>query len=235
MKLSHEKIPFTMVANEVLANANISLKAKGLYAYLFSKPDGWQFSAGRMVKECRESRPTILGVLKELEQNCLLQRKKHQSGRVDYILTHALCVIPQSQGTLLSPESKNRTVKESHGEEVGPISNKDLDSNKDSSNKKDTAAKPQGAYIPTETRKKWYEGKDEAFQLLAFFFDKKGLWKKLDTREKVSHTAKRHLRAARRIVAAGWSQSEVEKAIAKMPMKLQDEWTLETAEKYLTK
>lgn len=102
--------------------------------------------------------------------------------------------------------------------------------------KKHIAAQaPQGAYKPEETRKKWYEGKDEAFQLLAFFFDRKGLWKKLDTREKVAHTAKRHLRAARRIISAGWSQQEVEKAISKMPQKLQDEWTLETIEKYLTK
>ncbi len=106
---------------------------------------------------------------------------------------------------------------------------------RDNNNKKNVAAEPQGAYNATETRKRWYEGKDEAFQLLAFFFDKKGLWKKLDTKEKVAHTAKRHLRAARRIIAGGWSQTEVEKAISKMPQKLQDEWTLETTEKYLTK
>jgi hypothetical protein len=229
MKLQHEKIPFTMVANEVLANPEISLKAKGLYAYLFSKPDGWQFSAARMVKECRESRPTLLAVLKELETHCLLQRKKHQNGRVDYILTFAICTVPQSQGTLLSPESKNRTVKESHREEVLLISNKDRE------NKKDIAAKPQQAFIAHETRQKWYEGKDEAFQLIAFFFDKKGLWKKYDTRDKVAAVARRHLRAARQIIAAGWSQQEVEKAIGKIPEKLKDEWTLETCIKYLTK
>ena len=94
---------------------------------------------------------------------------------------------------------------------------------------------PQQAFNSRETRQKWYEGQDEAFQLLAFFFDKKGLWKKFDTREKVTAVAKRHLRAARKIVAAGWSQQEVEKAIAKIPEKLREEWTLETAEKYLTK
>lgn len=104
------------------------------------------------------------------------------------------------------------------------------------SNKKTIAAKPQRAEFKwRETRQKWFDGKDEAFQLIAYFFDKKNLWTKYDTQDKVRAVAKRHLRSARRIVAAGWSQAEVEKAIGKIPEKLRDEWTLDTTEKYLTK
>jgi helix-turn-helix protein len=144
MKLQKSNIPFTMVANEVLSNPNISLKAKGLYGYLFSKPDGWQFSSARIIQECKESKPTVLKLLKELEQNCLLQRKRLKTGRVDYMLTHAICPIVEespSKDSLLGPESKNASVKNLHQEGSLPVSNKDNTSNKDL----DTNTTAQGA------------------------------------------------------------------------------------------
>lgn len=122
MKMEKANVPFTMIANEVLANRGLSLKAKGLYAYLFSKPDGWQFSAKRMTMELKESHPTILGCLRELEDANLLQRHKRQSGRVDYFLAFA---VSQSKETLPSAESKNAKVKESQLGKVLPISNTD--------------------------------------------------------------------------------------------------------------
>jgi hypothetical protein len=112
----------------------LSLKAKGLFAYLFSKPPGWQFSSKRMVVEMSESHPTILGVLQELEAAGLLQRKRQQSGRVDYFLAYSDTDASPGQGSLLggkSPGSKNPRVKNPPGEESLPISNTDSNSNKD--------------------------------------------------------------------------------------------------------
>jgi len=99
------------------------------------------------------------------------------------------------------------------------------------------AATPAPPFNATETKTKWYEGDKEDFQLLAWFFDQKGLWKKFDSRAKVEHAVQRHIRSCRRIVNAGWSQGECEKAASKMKEneKLRSEWTLETLEKYLTK
>lgn len=89
----------------------------------------------------------------------------------------------------------------------------------------------------SETRQVWYDGDKEDFQLLAWFFDQKGLWKKFDSREKVEHAVTRHIRATRRIIRAGWSQEECATALKalKKNEKMQVEWTLETLEKYLTK
>jgi phage replication O-like protein O len=90
-------------------------------------------------------------------------------------------------------------------------------------------------YNALETRKKWYDGERQEFQLLAWYFDQKKLWDAFDSKGKVEHAARRHLRSAQRIIKADWSQTEVERARRKIPDKLNQEWTLETLEKYLTK
>lgn len=89
MKLSKANVPFTMVANEVLSRADLSLKAKGLYAYLFSKPDDWDFAAQRIAGECKEGKDVIFRVLKELERGKLLERRRLPSGRMEYHLSYA--------------------------------------------------------------------------------------------------------------------------------------------------
>lgn len=101
-----------------------------------------------------------------------------------------------------------------------------------------TAAAPTAPFSSEETKKKWYEGDDEAFQLLAWFFDKKGLWRRLDSRAKVTAAVNRHIRSARKMIRGDWSQEECRRALAKMleaNPKMRDEWTLDTLEKYLTK
>ena len=89
MKLSKANVPFTMVANEVLSRADLSLKAKGLYAYLFSKPDDWDFAAQRIAEECKEGKDVVFRVLKELERGKLLERRRLPSGRMEYHLSYA--------------------------------------------------------------------------------------------------------------------------------------------------
>ena len=117
------------------------------------------------------------------------------------------------------------------------------DINTDTATKKsqspiENTTKGETQFNAKETRAKWYAGADETFSLLAWFFDKKNLWAVFDTREKVEASARRHLRAARRIDKAGWTQKNLEFALRKMLTsnpKMRDEWTLETLEKYLTK
>lgn len=89
-----------------------------------------------------------------------------------------------------------------------------------------------------ETRKKWYEGEDDRFSLLAWFFDKKGLWPRLTSRPKVEAAVSRHIRSATRLINGDWSQEECNKALERMieaNPKMRTEWHLETLEKYLTK
>lgn len=65
-KIKKFKLSFTQVPNAVLNDKRLSLKAKGLYAYLFSKPDDWVFHIGVMEEELKESRGQIYSIIKEL-------------------------------------------------------------------------------------------------------------------------------------------------------------------------
>lgn len=67
---------FTIVENKLLSASNLSLKAKGLYAYLASKPDRWNFSSTRMANELKEGVDGIKNTLIELEELNLLRRRK---------------------------------------------------------------------------------------------------------------------------------------------------------------
>lgn len=64
--IKKDKVPFTQVANSVLCDPNLSLRAKGLYAYLFSKPDDWQFHRDVIEKETKESYETFKTAVNEL-------------------------------------------------------------------------------------------------------------------------------------------------------------------------
>ncbi len=112
-----------MVANEILYNKNISFKAKGLYAYLFSKPDTWDFSSNRMVLETKDGRKSVMAMLRELEQAGYLQRTKLPSGKMEYTLKHSLSA--ERELRVQEPKSQNGTVPKGLSAESSPISNKE--------------------------------------------------------------------------------------------------------------
>lgn len=132
MRLFKQDIPFTMVANEVLYRTDISMKAKCMFAYLFSKPEGWQFAATRIAREFKEDRKTILAALGELEVAKILTRKRLPSGRVDYSLEYAESHSPESGLGLFDPQSAFSTVAKAHRGKSGLLSNTHKDSNTDS-------------------------------------------------------------------------------------------------------
>lgn len=57
---------YTIVSNEVLASKELSLKAKGLYAYMISLPDDWDFSISGLQSCLKEGRDGIRATLEEL-------------------------------------------------------------------------------------------------------------------------------------------------------------------------
>lgn len=133
-----QNIPFTMVANGVLQDVNLSLESKGLYAFMYSKPEGWDFSAERIGQELNLSKPTILNYLEELRQKGYLISQRLSSGRMLYKLIYPP-INPQSKNLTMAekPQSKKATVKKSHGEESLPVSNKEGESNKEEEKNKD--------------------------------------------------------------------------------------------------
>lgn len=67
---------FSIIPNDVIEHANISWGAKGLLTYLLSRPDGWQFFVGDLLKRAQSSVYEIRKLLAELEKAGLLKRER---------------------------------------------------------------------------------------------------------------------------------------------------------------
>lgn len=122
--LTIDKVPFTQIANSVLNNNNLSFKAKGLFAYLYSKPESYDFSNKRILKDSTDGRDSVLAGLRELEDCGYLVRVKQNSGRVAYLLTFK----PDPENPDLavnSPDPENPKVGKSVGGKIPTISNTD--------------------------------------------------------------------------------------------------------------
>lgn len=133
--LKKEKHPWGSAPNVLLNDQSISLKAKGLYAFMDSKNDGWIFSASRLEKLLKESRKSILTAMSELKDNGWLSYQKNRDGSGVYTLLGRYVAIdpnpiPKSQNAQ-NPKSQNDTVPKRDS-----ISKKDSSSKKDYSSEK---------------------------------------------------------------------------------------------------
>lgn len=110
------KVNFTQVPNEVLSNPDLSLKAKGLYSYLISKPDSWEWSSVRIEKDTLESRKSIMKILQELETHGLLERKRTNTGKMQYSFPQLSSPVPKAHsaetGQVSNTKNTNNTDKE---------------------------------------------------------------------------------------------------------------------------
>jgi len=75
-----KKKNFTQIPNKLLNDNDLSLKAKGLYAFMQSKPQGWAFHLNGMQSQLKESRGTIIGIINELTRKGYLQKIKTTKG-----------------------------------------------------------------------------------------------------------------------------------------------------------
>ncbi len=62
--IHHES--FTIIPNTLINNAEISFKAKGILAYLLSKPDNWRLIINDLISHSKDGRDSVYAGLKEL-------------------------------------------------------------------------------------------------------------------------------------------------------------------------
>ena len=60
---------FATMNKGFLEDDRLSMKAKGILAYLLSKPDNWKVIVGDIIKHCKDSKSAIYSGLKELKEN----------------------------------------------------------------------------------------------------------------------------------------------------------------------
>ena len=72
---------YTVMSNYHLRDKNLTLKAKGMLSFMLSLPDDWDYSLNGLCSVSKEGIKAIRNILKELEENYYLERKRVQSSK----------------------------------------------------------------------------------------------------------------------------------------------------------
>lgn len=70
---------FTVLYNSMITDKRLSLKAKGLFAVMMSRPEGWEFSVSGLAAFTGVGKDSIRNTLAELEKvGYLVREQAHQ-------------------------------------------------------------------------------------------------------------------------------------------------------------
>lgn len=105
---------FTSLDNSFLNNPQLSTGDKGLYAYLKSKPSGWNFSSDRISRDHKEGIRAIRASLTRLEEHSLVTMRRLGTGRVQYEIHDPQCSFGTvaKQHCAKTPQRQNVTHKQ---------------------------------------------------------------------------------------------------------------------------
>ena len=78
IKKVYEK-SYTVIDNHVIQDTNLSWKAKGLFVYLWSQSDEWNFYEKEVVKHSSDGISGLRSGLAELEKHGYLKRERKRS------------------------------------------------------------------------------------------------------------------------------------------------------------
>lgn len=90
------KTHYTVIANAVLRDENLSFRARGVLACILSRPDNWKTTSESLARESKEGRAAILTTLKELESAGYLIRRKYQNEKGHWIWESNVYDTPQT-------------------------------------------------------------------------------------------------------------------------------------------
>jgi hypothetical protein len=235
-KLKKGEVPFTIIANVIFKDKRLSLKAKGLFGYIYSKPNDWDFAVKRIALECSDGIRSINKGMKELEKFGFLKRNKKADGRVEYYITH-------------DPECQNSKEAKQQNAETAPLSNTDIVTNKEQEAKASFAPLKSDSFFRKDQKDETLPMSLQEFVLMCrgsayrhiriigeyaededsgIPKENRGEWRKFGLR---------NMRAARELVP--FNDRKLREAMSKLQKDLKEnggymtKWTLETLAKYL--
>jgi hypothetical protein len=109
---------FGAVPNELLNNPDISFKAKGLYAYLNSKPDNWDFSVEGIASQVKEGIDSVRAGIHELEKFGYLKRVKYQNEKGFWEIDYMLFEDPTEEESYLGKSNEGEHPKQYKKEDI---------------------------------------------------------------------------------------------------------------------
>ena len=86
--LKKQRINFTQISNDLLNDKEISSTAKGIYCFMYSKPDNWNFTIKSMISQLKEGQRAISNALKELKSKGWVIYEKTKTGKGYYHILH---------------------------------------------------------------------------------------------------------------------------------------------------
>ncbi len=234
-KLEKFEVPFTQVANVVFKDKRLSWRAKGLFGYIYSKPDNWDFSADRMSNDASDGADSTGEGIKELEATGYLTRKKRADGRVDYLISYK----PNRE---IPKQGINLTGK------IPPLSNTDLYTNKEEAKASFAVAKVDKFFrndqkdgtVPMSLQDfvlMCRGSKDRHIRLIGDYAEDEDSGIVKENRGEWRQFGLRNMRIARKLVP--YTDRKLQEAMSKLQKDLKEnggfitKWTLETLEKYL--
>jgi hypothetical protein len=157
------RLSYGVIPNHVLKDKRLTAKAKGLFAYIQSKPDGWDFSAERIAEEMADGRESVRTGLIELEGIGLLVRNQWQNKATGtfehgYELFETSSHYPHTD----SPTTENPTSDNPTSE--NPTRNKERDSKKEEVTNINTETHVAIATVPQAFGKEYVNGILEAIE-----------------------------------------------------------------------
>lgn len=121
---------FTTVSNTILRDSNLSFKAKGLFAYMYSMADGWNFTIKSIATQQRDGYDAVKSGIAELKQHGYIIYEKHSDGTGTYTLIDEPKVEnPHVENPIMgksTPIKKEQLTKKNNGKEFTPPSLEDI-------------------------------------------------------------------------------------------------------------
>lgn len=132
------KTNFTIIGNTGLKDERLSLKAKGLLAYMLSLPDDWKFYETELIEHCTDGRDSVRKGLKELEALGYLVRfqtreDRGKFGQKDWQVSdepNLITISPQTE----NPSTDNPLSENPLSDNPTLLSTNELRTNKQSTN-----------------------------------------------------------------------------------------------------
>lgn len=134
---------FTITNNQLIRDDRLSWKARGIFTYLWSMSDGWDFRVNEVSRHAKDGRDSLRAGLKELEEYGYLKRqyKQDNGGKLDgyeWVLNDTPAAGKSAENSIESkekPAAGKPGLRETRPPENPPLRNTNLRNTNLSNNK----------------------------------------------------------------------------------------------------
>lgn len=130
--------PFVMINKRTLTDSTLTWEARGVLAYLLSKPNDWQVRVGDLIRQGPGGRQRMQRILKELETQGYIQRCRLRNGNGTFHWETTVYERPTTEQSTIGGKAAHGSA--AHGK---PVHIPRIDSTKNDTtknDKKDTSA-----------------------------------------------------------------------------------------------